>query len=36
MLRNLDEEFSKWGLKINNEKTKYQVIGNSGNDLTIR
>lgn len=33
MVRKLHEEYKKWGLEINFEKTEYLVVGSKGDDL---
>ena len=35
MTRKLKEEYEKWGLKINMEKTKYMAIGDKSKDLVL-
>jgi len=34
-LRKLNEEYEKWGLKINFKKTEYMVVGGTGKDLVM-
>ena len=35
MIRKLEEEYKKWGLEMNLDKTKYMVIGGSAKDLEL-
>jgi hypothetical protein len=35
MTRKLEEEFTKWGLEINFDKTEYLVVGADGENLDI-
>jgi hypothetical protein len=35
MLRKLIEEYDKWGLEVNTEKTQYLVVGRNGRDLNV-